>query len=75
MHTIATTEDNGSFFDYFVELKKKVKRLKQKELTNAIDSTLTQQEKGIKKNEIRQRNGNKTNNRTKAQQKQSQNQN
>ena len=51
-HTITITEGNGSLFDYFVELKKKVKRPKQKGLTNAIESTLTQQKRGMKRNEI-----------------------
>ena len=75
VQTIATAEDNGSLFDYFVEIKKKVKRQKQKGLTNAIESTLIQREKEMKKNEIRQAHRNETNNRTKTQQKNSKNQN
>ena len=75
VQTIATAEDNGSLFDYFVEIKKKVKRRKQKGLTNAIKSTLSQREKEVKKNEIRQAYRNETNNRTKTQQKNSKNQN
>ena len=74
-YTIATAEDNGSLFDYYVEIKKKVKRPKQKRLTNAIESTLSQREKGMRKNEIRQAHRKKTNNRTKTQQKNSKNQN
>lgn len=55
-----------SLFDYFVELK--VKQPKQKGLTNAIEATLTQQEKVMKKNVKRQAYGNKTNERSKTQQ-------